>query len=104
MPASGAISYKVLLAGRLASVRLHLRAGLWLPRCRLAANSDEITVHQSNYVLSRNPGLSAETALQAKRESPGRLVTTAAAPDPSLPSPAVELEKGHSWAAMRTPP
>jgi len=68
------------------------------------ANSNEITVHQSNYVLSRNPGLSAETAPQVKKESSGRRVTTEAAPNPLVRSPGVELEKGHSRAAMRTCP
>jgi EpsD family peptidyl-prolyl cis-trans isomerase len=37
-------------------------------------NSDEITVHQVNYVLARNPNVTPETADQAKREILDKLI------------------------------
>ena len=37
-------------------------------------NSDEITVHQINYVLARNPNITPEVAAQAKREILNRLI------------------------------
>jgi EpsD family peptidyl-prolyl cis-trans isomerase len=37
-------------------------------------NSDEITVHQVNNILARNPNITPETAAQAKREILNRLI------------------------------
>ncbi len=46
------------------------------PTTQVAArvNTDEITLHQINYVLVRSPGISAENAPRAKREILNRLV------------------------------